>query len=991
MTGHTFIGWYNGDTKVESGAWGIASNVTLTPQWEAAKNTITLDANGGTVSGTTVAVTYGVAYTLPTPERTGYIFDGWFRGTTRYTSGTWNEEADVTLVAKWTAKTYNLIFKDAEEKDIVVTFNYNYSGSTSTTVTLKDRDTLSYPSMPSRSGYIFRGWYTDAACTTRFDFTSAITSDLTLYAGWTDMPRNYVYTEVQKDPSEYTSSSDYYSVSTNYTNSSSMKHIYLVAQEAGTHYIYWKNSNSSSYYGYYLQIHNTTTGATLRSASNTYSTSYQYISFSCSKDDIISISIYRANTGYSSTAYFYFAGFKAVTSSAVADASTLEYSAGASISNQITYGASFTLPDMSRTGYRFLGWYNGDNKVEAGAWSIDSNVTLVPRWEIRTNTITLDPNGGTVSSASISVTYGNSYTLPTLTRTGYSFDGWFSGNTQYTSGTWNEEADVTLVAKWTANEYNLILKDIGKKDIVVTFNYNYSGSTSTTVTLKDGDTLSYPSMPSRSGYIFRGWYTDAACTTRFDFTSAITSDLTLYAGWTDMPRNYVYTEVQKDPSEYTSSSDYYSVSTNYTNSSSMKHIYLVAQEAGTHYIYWKNSNSSSYYGYYLQIHNTTTGATLRSASNTYSTSYQYISFSCSKDDIISISIYRANTGYSSTAYFYFAGFKAVTSSAVADASTLEYSAGASISNQITYGASFTLPDMSRTGYRFLGWYNGDTKVESGTWNYDTNLTLTPKWEEIVYYNVTLSDVKKKAIDKVEVTYNYNYSGSTNSVVELSNGDTLTYPTVPTRSGYAFVGWYTDSSCTTRFNFNETITEDITLYAEWYAMQSTYTVRAYVDIANYNTSSSKKSFSNVTSNSTKNYYYFTTYVTGTYTFYANYSSGDYYISLYNATQGTYILNDINFWSGGTTSKSVTYTANAGDIIYVGVYKYSSSSSTGSGTFYVSGASYPTSSAKAQYTETEKIEYSYGNSVTIQVGYGEEFTLQLANLPIFDAISNLSSLM
>ena len=71
--------------------------------------------------------------------------------------------------------------------------------------------------------------------------------------------------------------------------------------------------------------------------------------------------------------------------------------------------------------------------------------------------------------------------------------------------------------------------------------------------------------------------------------------------------------------------------------------------------------------------------------------------------------------------------------------------------------------------------------------------------------------------------------------------------------------------------------------------------------------------------------------------------------------------------------MTYTANAGDIIYVGVYKYSSSSSTGSGTFYVSGASYPTSTAKAQCAETDNIEYSYGDSVTIQVGYGEEFTL------------------
>lgn len=41
-----------------------------------------------------------------------------------------------------------------------------------------------------------------------------------------------------------------------------------------------------------------------------------------------------------------------------------------------------------------------------------------------------------------------------------------------------------------------------------------------------------PADPTREGYTFAGWYTDAACTKTYDFATAVTSDLTLYAKWT---------------------------------------------------------------------------------------------------------------------------------------------------------------------------------------------------------------------------------------------------------------------------------------------------------------------------------------------------------------------------------------------------------------------------------------------------------------------------
>ncbi|MBO5776989.1 MAG: InlB B-repeat-containing protein, partial [Clostridia bacterium] len=106
----------------------------------------------------------------------------------------------------------------------------------------------------------------------------------------------------------------------------------------------------------------------------------------------------------------------------------------------------------------------------------------------------------------------------------------------------------------------------------------------------------------------------------------------------------------------------------------------------------------------------------------------------------------------------------------------------------------------------------------------------------------------------------------------------------------------------------------------------------------NSYSNQKSFVvNGTSSSYANYYYFTCYNEGTYTFNATLTSGDYYIYVYNVTQGKNIIDNFNMY-GSYSSKSATFTANAGDVLYVRLYNYSSGS-TGSGTFYVSNASYP----------------------------------------------------
>ena len=57
------------------------------------------------------------------------------------------------------------------------------------------------------------------------------------------------------------------------------------------------------------------------------------------------------------------------------------------------------------------------------------------------------------------------------------------------------------------------------------------GSSIDNQTPASGSTVAKPADPTREGYTFGGWYTDAACTRAYDFSAAVTADMTLYAKW----------------------------------------------------------------------------------------------------------------------------------------------------------------------------------------------------------------------------------------------------------------------------------------------------------------------------------------------------------------------------------------------------------------------------------------------------------------------------
>lgn len=122
-------------------------------------------------------------------------------------------------------------------------------------------------------------------------------------------------------------------------------------------------------------------------------------------------------------------------------------------------GDTITLPDCTKEGYEFTGWYDGDTCIgQAGEeYTVSDDVALKAHYEEKTAdicTITFDADGGKMAGGTVIAKAGDTITLPACTKEGYEFIGWYDGDTctgkageQYTVS-----ADVTLKARYEKME-----------------------------------------------------------------------------------------------------------------------------------------------------------------------------------------------------------------------------------------------------------------------------------------------------------------------------------------------------------------------------------------------------------------------------------------------------------------------------------------------------------------------------------------------------------
>ncbi len=125
-------------------------------------------------------------------------------------------------------------------------------------------------------------------------------------------------------------------------------------------------------------------------------------------------------------------------------------------------------------------------------------------------------------------------------------------------------------------------------------------------------------------------------------------------------------------------------------------------------------------------------------------------------------------------------------------------------------------------------YTGTGFTKTGTYTVDgSNMVLT--FADTADGTATATI----ASDKLTLTYknatmtflkNVNYTvsfevdgGSAVAPITVVNGKTASKPQDPTKAGYAFLGWYTDSALTTSYAFTTPVTANVTLYAKWLAI------------------------------------------------------------------------------------------------------------------------------------------------------------------------------
>ena len=337
------------------------------------------------------------------PIRTGYTFNSWTANPSTVTITAYSFGAGAmyssrgkpgcsfTATANWTANSYT------------VTYNVNGGNALSTTTKSVTYDsTYGTLASPTRTGYIFDGWYTAASGGTKITSSTkvSITANQTLYAHWT---------------------ANTFTITFN-------------ANGGGTPNPTSKSVTYDSTYG---------TLATISRTNHTFDGWYTAASGGTKITSSTKVSITANQTLY---AHWTLNTFTVTFNK---NGGNTPNPTSKSVTQGSTYG---TLATCTRTGYTLKGWYtaaSGGTKITSSTTvNLTANQTLYAQWTPITYTIAYNANGGTGTMASSNHRYGvaKNLTTNTFTYLGYTFIGWSESSTA-TSATYTDSESVINLSK----------------------------------------------------------------------------------------------------------------------------------------------------------------------------------------------------------------------------------------------------------------------------------------------------------------------------------------------------------------------------------------------------------------------------------------------------------------------------------------------------------------------------------------------------------------
>ena len=769
-------------------------------------NTVYFNANGGSVSPTSIQIYSGNAFgDLPIPTRTGYEFTGWY---TQSSSGEKIEATDIcnyglTLYAHWKIKTY------------VVSYNANGgSGAMPTNGTFQyGGSTRIGAEKPSRDGFTFKEWNSSPdGLGQKYSAgeTYKTPEDLTLYAIWNGKNFYVYYKQGSKNlgsksviygnaygelmiPEQTGYNFDGWYLDDKFTQLITPTTQIAVA---GSHSIYAKFSEKTYTISYDAnggtgapdnQIKKYSSGINLSSV-KPKRTGYTFAGWIDEKGNSYSTnSYYNTNADLTLTAVWEPDKYTV----------TLNANGGENGPESQTkfYGTALIITDEvpTKAGFDFVEWNtkadgSGTSYPKGSKYTSNSSITLYAIWEKAKVRVAYDLDGGENGPKEQVRVQGDggsiilSKTIPT--KEGFNFINWTDGENTYEPGfEYKGEESLTLKAVWERKKYNITY-------------YANNGTTESTIKQKEYG-IDYSIAPcsfNKTGYKCTKWNTDPNGNgTSYIVGKAYTQNdsLTLYAVWE--PETYYI---------------YFITGVNSNTVREVQRTYSTAfgtlpapfERPGYTFEGWYRNNGKKVYP--TDIYNTAGDITLRAnwVANTYKITLDYgiadmpstsldITYDHNYTDIPT----PEKDGYIFAGWFTEKGgdveIKNSTPMTTPSDHTL-YAAwvknpvfvkldaqGGSLDSYYLYCSDTygTLPTPVKEGYKFDGWYKGTSKVSSATLVGESSHALTAHWSKATY---KLSfDVNGGISDIAEINYQY--------------GDVITLPDA-TKSGCTFIGWYDDN-------------------------------------------------------------------------------------------------------------------------------------------------------------------------------------------------------
>ncbi|MBR2090198.1 MAG: InlB B-repeat-containing protein [Fibrobacter sp.] len=744
---YTFIGWFDKDSEdgqqVTEIAKGSSGDKTLYARWAAVEYKITYTTNDGTlpdgVENLQIYTIESEDITLPIPTKDGYDFVGW------YGNGEFNGDA-ITGIAKGTTGDTTLFAKWNGPIEYTIIYN-NVEGATNenpTTYTVES-DTIQLVAAV-KAGYDFAGWF-DKDGEEVTAIAKGSTGDTTLYAKWTAEVYSITYNANEGTLPDDAANPQTYTVEHAVTLPVPTKNGYdfvgwydtennkiekIVKGSTGDIELTAKWSEPIEYTINYNNVENATNGnpTTYTVESDTIQlvaavkAGYDFAGW-FDKDGEEVTAIAKGSTGYIE--------LTAKWEDPIAYTITYELNGGtiAENANPTTYTvetAATSLVAPTKDDYDFEGWFTADNvKYEEIGGGIVGNLKLIAHWTATSYSITYVLNEGELpEGVEIPQTYtieSEDITLPTPTKSGYTFAGWYD---QYGYSVGNKiinqsSGDITLYARWAAVEYK------------ITYTTNDGtlpdGVENPQIYTIESEDITLPT-PTKDGYNFVGWYDKEGDDGKLveKIAKGSTGDTILYAKWSEpikytISYNNVENATNNNPTTYTVESDT---------------IQLVATvKAGYDFVGWFDKDGEE-----------VTAIAKGSTGN--------IELTAKWSDPVKYEItYVLNGG--------------------------ELPEGVSNPAEYTVESDVTLPEPTKKGYEFKGWFDSEenqvTTIKKGSTG---NLNLTAKWSAIHY---TITYVTANGANS--------YPNVNSYTVEDVAGDKVIELKPATRCGFKFEGWFKD--------------------------------------------------------------------------------------------------------------------------------------------------------------------------------------------------------